>query len=381
MIILAIISLCLAVLPAALFVANCKLYRPAPMESEVNHQLKGIPVSVLIPARNEEVAISGAIQSVLANDHPLEVIVLDDHSYDNTVRVVKEIQQHDERVRLELAPPLPQGWCGKQHACAVLAQHAKYDHLLFQDADVRIAPDALPRLLAFQTQSQADLISGFPEQRTYTFFEKLALPLIHFLLLGFLPMKRMRQYATQPAYAAGCGQLFFTTRVAYEQMGGHASIRTSLHDGIKLPRAYRAAGLRTDLVDATDLAQCRMYQNGSEVWNGLAKNATEGLGSLKMILPATFLLIGGQVLPMVLLLIILIFLKVSHYPWSFAIVLAAVVLTYVPRILGVIRFRQPLLSAVMHPLGVAYVMAIQWYALGRKLMGMQANWRGRTYQC
>ncbi len=377
---IALISLCLATLPAALFVANCKLYRPAPMESEASDELKNTPVSVLIPARNEEVAIVGAVQSVLANHHPLEVIVLDDHSYDNTVRVVKEIQQHDERVRLELAPPLPQGWCGKQHACAVLAKLARYDYFLFQDADVRIAPDAITRLVAFQGLSQADLISGFPEQRVYTFFEKLALPLIHFLLLGFLPMKRMRQFPTQPAYAAGCGQLFFTTRAAYEQMGGHASIRTSLHDGIKLPRAYRSAGLKTDIFDATDLAQCRMYQSGTEVWNGLAKNATEGLGSLKMILPATILLIGGQVLPMVLLLAILLFLKVDQYPWSFAILLVAVILTYVPRILGVVRFRQPILSAMLHPVGVAYVMAIQWYALGRKLLGMQANWRGRTYQ-
>jgi glycosyltransferase involved in cell wall biosynthesis len=379
MLITALVCLVLAAIPAALFVANLKLYQPAPLESQASDEQKLLPISVLIPARNEEVAIVGALQSVLANSHPHEVIVLDDNSFDSTVRVVKDIAQYDDRVRLELAPSLPDGWCGKQHACAVLATLAKHNLLLFHDADVRIAPDALTRILAFQQQSQAYLVSGFPQQRVYTFFEKLALPLIHFLLLGFLPIKRMREFPSQPAYAAGCGQLFFTTKAAYEQMGGHAAIRSSLHDGIKLPRAYRAAGLKTDIFDATDLAQCRMYQNGEEVWNGLAKNATEGLGSWKMILPATILLIGGQVLPIVLLLVILLFLRVGNYPWSTAVLVLAVILTYIPRILGVLRFRQPVLSALLHPVGVAYVMAIQWYALGRKLFGIQASWRGRTY--
>jgi glycosyltransferase involved in cell wall biosynthesis len=380
MLIIALVCLALAALPTALFWVNLKLYRTAPPASEATPEHQFTAVSVLIPARNEEVAIVGALQSVLASTHPLEVIVLDDSSFDTTVRVVRDIQQHDPRVRLELAPPLPEGWSGKQHACAVLATLAKHEHLLFQDADVRIAPDALDRIVAFKAQSQADLVSGFPLQRVYTFFEKLALPLIHFLLLGFLPLKRMRQFPTTPSYAAGCGQLFFTTKTAYEKAGGHGAIRKSLHDGIKLPRAFRAAGLKTDLFDATDLSQCRMYTNGAEVWNGLAKNSTEGLGHWLMILPATVLLIGGQVLPFVLLITILLFLGVNNYPWSFLILLLALVLNYVPRILGVQRFQQPIISALLHPVGVAYVMAIQWFAFGRKLFRQPAVWRGRAYE-
>ena len=54
-------------------------------------------------------------------------------------------------------------------------------------------------------------------------------------------------------------------------------IRSTFHDGIKLPRAFRAAGLMTDLCDATDVARCRMYRGSSELWHGLAKNAGEGL--------------------------------------------------------------------------------------------------------
>ena len=56
-------------------------------------------------------------------------------------------------------------------------------------------------------------------------------------------------------------------------------MRSSLHDGVTLPRAYRRAGFMTDVCDATDLAVCRMYRSAGAVWNGLAKNAREGLGA------------------------------------------------------------------------------------------------------
>lgn len=378
MLILAIVACLLAALPAGLFLANMQLYRPPPAVADIANDLRKLPISVLIPARNEEAGIERAVKAVLANHQPLEVIVLDDHSTDQTVSIVKELRQRDGRVRLEHAPALPTGWCGKQHACATLATLARHEYLLFLDADVRLAADALPRLVAYQAKGHPDLLSGFPQQITGSLAEKLAIPLIHFLLLGFLPMNRMRRYPTETAYAAGCGQLFFTTKTAYQKMGGHATIKTTLHDGIKLPRAYRAAGLTTDLCDATGLAQCRMYHRSSEVWSGLAKNATEGLANPRLIVPATLLLLGGQVLPMVLLIILLAQLPHSDL-WALIVTVFATLLAYLPRILGVIRFRQSVLGAILHPMGVLYVVAIQWYALGRKLFGGRASWKGRTY--
>jgi hypothetical protein len=71
---------------------------------------------------------------------------------------------------------------------------------------------------------------------------------IHFLLLGFLPIGRMRRYQ-HPVYAAGCGQIFLARRSAYDAASGHAAIKASLQDRITLPRAFRAAGFRTDRCD------------------------------------------------------------------------------------------------------------------------------------
>ena len=194
---------------------------------------------------------------------------------------------------METAPPLPQGWCGKQHSCAALAGHASAPLLVFMDADVRLAPDALARMANFMVEQDVALASGVPRQELGTAWEKILIPLIQFVLLGFLPIARMRR-SVEPAYAAGCGQLFIARADDYRACGGHGAIRASLHDGIQLPRAFRRHGFKTDLFDATTLATCRMYHTAREVFSGLGKNAIEGLAAPGRIVPVTVLLVSGR---------------------------------------------------------------------------------------
>jgi cellulose synthase/poly-beta-1,6-N-acetylglucosamine synthase-like glycosyltransferase len=220
MIFLAGIAFFFAAFPTLLYLRNVKLYQsPSPFEGEP------AAVSVLIPARNEEAGIADAVRSALASEGvTIEVVVLDDHSEDRTAALVLEIAAIDPRVRLESAPELPVGWCGKQHACHVLASHARYDLMVFVDADVRLTANGLSRMVGFIQSSKADLISGIPRQITGTLLEKMLIPLIHFLLLGFLPIARMRA-SNQASFGAGCGQLFMATRKGYDLSGGHAAIK------------------------------------------------------------------------------------------------------------------------------------------------------------
>ena len=365
-------SVILAGVPALLFIINLVFYRPLPAVTAS----KDSGISVLIPARNEEANIAAAVESVLQNEGVvLEVIVMDDHSEDRTTEIVSTMASRDPRIRLVKAPELPAGWCGKQHACAALATHARYPLFVFLDADVRLAPVALQRIAQFMESSDVDLASGFPEQRTGSLSEATVIPLIHFLLLGFLPMPGMR-WCRHPAFAAGCGQLFVARRGAYEKVGGHAAVRSSMHDGLTLPRAFRKAGFRTDLFDTTPLAQCRMYQGSGEVWNGLTKNAIEGIAAPTRIVPFTLVLLGGQVMPFILLPTALIELQASP---TAALCAIAVGLAYLPRLLGVWRFRQSLLGALLHPVGVSVLVAAQWVALARWVGGRPASWKGRPY--
>jgi len=431
--VISFVTLALATIPCALFLVNLLVYRPTPRSrrrgdannceqpTDLTSHIGGSVVSVLIPARNEEKNIRATLESVLANrDTTFEVVVLNDHSTDRTADIVGELARHDPRVRLESAPPLPTGWCGKQHACHVLARLARHPLLVFMDADVRLAPDALSRMgnfmrrqaslpdveadilppgesLAINARSEfvmpippgwkpgstagkdacryegVGLASGVPHQELGTFSERLLIPQIHFILLGYLPMPFMR-WTRRPAFSAGCGQLFIARRDAYEATGGHAMIRNTLHDGVKLPRLFRRAGFKTDLFDATDIATCRMYHTNGETWRGLGKNATEGLAAPGTILPMTALLLGGQVLPFALMC----FAAQLSASALVATVLACS-FAYAPRLLAVKIFRQPLGSALLHPLGVILLLAIQWLALIRQFAGKPAVWKGRSY--
>jgi glycosyltransferase involved in cell wall biosynthesis len=331
----------------------------------------------LIPARNEERSIGLAVVSVLRSlGVEFEVVVMDDCSTDRTAEVVRELAVRDSRVRLEQASGLPRGWNGKQHACWSLAQVAQYELMCFVDADVRLEPEALVRMAAFLKQQNAGLVSGFPREETVTWLEWLLLPLIHFVLLGFLPISRMRK-TTDPSLAAGCGQFILVRRDNYFSCGGHAVIRTTMHDGLLLPRLFRQHRFRTDLADLTELATCRMYRSAHEVWLGLAKNATEGLGDPVRILPVSLLLIIGQVLPIILVGWFASVGGLSTAAWAYLLVGAAT--TWLPRVLSVGRFRQDWRGALLHPVGILALLAVQWFALGRKLLSGPVSWKDRAY--
>ncbi len=365
------LAIFLASIPSLLFWRNLALYQVPPLPTEPLGA-----VSVLIPARNEEQGIGQAIEAIRATRGiDWELIVLDDQSTDRTAAIVDEAAAQDRRIRRASGSPLPSGWCGKQFACWQLAQLASFDTLAFLDADVRLEPEGLARMAGFLQSSGASLVSGVPRQVVLTFWEKALIPLIPFVLLGFLPMAAMRR-SKDPAFAAGCGQFFLAKRAGYLQSGGHSAIKQTLHDGLKLPWAFRKAGLATDLADATPLASCRMYTNGTETMNGLMKNATEGLARPGLLLPATLLLLGGQVLPFVVLSASL--LNVSILPAFIG--LMGIMILYWPRLLGMRRFAQGGTSILVHPLGVAMLVALQWLARWRQWRGKPSSWRGRVYQ-
>jgi hypothetical protein len=374
-----------AAVPAVMFLVNLRWYRAPGVGAAGDAR-----VAVLIPARNEERNIGGCVESVLASRGvELEVLVVDDASTDGTAEIVKEIALRDVRVRLVGSEELPRGWNGKQHACWVLAQEADASLLLFLDADVRIGAETVMRCMGEMQRRKVALLSGFPRQIMNGWMEWMLLPLIHFVLLGLLPMGRMRK-TTKVAYAAGCGQFFLAEREAYFACGGHAAIRDTRHDGLRLPEEFRRHGLRTDLVDLTDLAEVRMYCSAREVWMGLAKNATEGLGSSGRIVPVTILLLMGQVLPVIAATLWVAFcvstavvgarLDDLRAAVMVSVLLAvAMVCSYLPRVIAVRRFKQPWMSAVLHPVGILMLLAVQWYALVRQGLGRPVEWRARSY--
>ncbi|MCA9128135.1 MAG: glycosyltransferase [Planctomycetales bacterium] len=362
----------LAGVPAVLTFRNLRVFHRLPQRGR---QDTLSAISVLIPARNESATIRATLESVLASaTSQVQVVVMDDDSSDNTAEIVETIVIADPRVTLKRSAPLPAGWNGKQHACWQLANYAKHDLLVFLDADVILQDSALARLQVVFNRSNVALHSGFPAQEMRSVGERLLLPMMYVLLLGFLPLDRMRR-TTKPEFGAGCGQLFITRRREYFAVGGHASIRASRHDGLTLPRAFRRCGYGTDVFDASDIAGCRMYSSSLETVWGLMKNASEGMANSRLIGVFTVLLAGAAVLPV---------LTLGHacfWNWSLTcrlILVAATTLSFLPRVLIAKRFERSLAFAILYPLGVTIFLAIQWAAFIVELQGKRADWKGRS---
>lgn len=375
-----IFVLLLASLPTLLIIRNFPLFQLLSNGSGEGGEQPG--VSLLIPARNEAEGIEVTLTKVLACDYPsLEVVVLDDHSEDETAAIVNRLAASEDRLRLEQSKELPDGWNGKQHACWQLAEHARHDLLLFLDADVHIQPDCVCQLVHLIQESDVDLLSGFPRQVLGTLSERLLIPMMYYVLLGYLPLDQMRA-KNDPQFGAGCGQLFMAGRKAYFDAGGHKAIHGSRHDGLKLPRSFRASGFSSDLVDASQLAEVRMYEGWSQVRNGLLKNATEGFANWKLIPIFTVLLIGGSVLPLLSLAHALFWDWTAQGNLGVAatfVLATATAVNWVGAFCIQGKMKHPLVSAVLHPLAVTVFMLLQWTALAREQLGMQpVAWRGRS---
>ncbi|MCM2374245.1 glycosyltransferase [Aporhodopirellula aestuarii] len=384
------VALLLALIAGLMFAGNLPRFTRW-RGGELSPEEEAPSISVLIPARDEEAGIRETVQAVLDNTGVvLEVVVLDDGSSDSTAEIVRTMSAEDPRVRLLDGIELPAGWNGKQHACFRLAESAQYEMFLFLDADVRLTPTALQQLTRRKSQyairgpaegEPIALLSAFPHQETGTLLEKLLIPMMHYILLCYLPISRMRS-STHPAYAAGCGQLFVTDRESYQRCGTHEAIRSTRHDGLKLPKVYREQSMMTDCVDGTGLATCRMYTGAVAVVRGLLKNASEGIANRRLLLPFTILLGGANILPYFTLVYALTqrghgTLSISY---GFAVLasIGAIILSHLPRWVAARKFRQSVVGAIFHPIAVFIFLLLQWIAFFNHLRGKQIAWRGRS---
>ena len=98
------------------------------------------PVSVIVPAYNEEAGIEATLISLLRSEHPIEVIVVDDGSTDGTAAIVERYARFGVQL-------IRQANAGKPAALNTGIAHARGRILVLMDGDTVFAPDSIRRLV------------------------------------------------------------------------------------------------------------------------------------------------------------------------------------------------------------------------------------------
>jgi len=339
----------------------------------------GVLVSVLVPARNEALNIERCVRSLLRQEYaPFEILVLDDGSTDSTAELLQQLlMESGGRLRVLQGEPLPDGWHGKAWACSQLGHQAKGELLLFTDADTCHEPDALLRTVGAMEASGADMLSLMPRQELASFWEKLVVPLIHVILMCYLPLRLVRT-SRKAAFCFANGQFIFFRREFYDRINGHASVRSAIVEDVWLCKSVKKAGGRVMAFNGTDVVSCRMYRSFREIWEGFSKNlfaalgySTAGLFVLVMLITALYLA------PFAFLFYSLL---VGEFILSlFWLPLMQIFIALLCRLLIALRFRQSLAMAFLHPLSQLVLLAIASNSFYSIKFGKGASWKGRNY--
>jgi 4,4'-diaponeurosporenoate glycosyltransferase len=243
------------------------------------------PLSVIVPARDEERSLPHLLRSLRDELRPGdEVLVVDDHSGDDTVAVATA-----GGAVVVPAPPLPPGWTGKTWSCHTGVGHATGDTLLFLDADTWCEPGGLGRVAAL-LDDRGGLVSVQPFHVVPRPVERLA---AFFNLVGMMGTGAFTAAADRVAPRGAFGPCLLTTAADYRRVGGHEAVRGSVLDDLALSDRYRLAGLPVHLRAGRGSVAYRMYPDGlRSLVEGFTKNLAGGaraVGPLRSLLVAGWL--------------------------------------------------------------------------------------------
>lgn len=290
-------------------------------------------VSVIVPARNERRNIERCVSSVLSTTYAaVEVIVVDDHSTDGTGDIVRQMAARDPRLRVVDAPNLPEGWFGKQWACATGASAASGELLVFTDADTKHEPDLLTRAVNVVENESIDLLTLAGHQEMHSFWERVIQPQLFAMLAIRYGGTEHVSHAKRPIDVIANGQFILVRRSAYDALGGHALVRDRVAEDLSLAQEFVRSGRKLLLIRAVRQFSTHMYASLSELIGGWRKNIFAGgrsamLGGAagRALFPLVLMLfpIIGLVPPVALILSLAGVLSTAWLLWSVIVVAVA----------------------------------------------------------
>jgi len=324
----------------------------------------GESVSIIIPARDEAGSLPNLLRD-LDRQRPAgsEVIVVDDHSVDGTAALAAQF----DFVRVVEASELPPGWTGKCWACWTGASIARGEVLVFLDADVRLDPGSLDRLL-LERSRKGGLVSVQPWHSIERPYERLSALFNVVAVMGVGVDGRK-----EPAGAFG--PLLVTSAADYHSVGGHRSVCRIVVEDLALAHRYQHAGLSLSVMAGGHGVRYRMYPDGiRQMVQGWTKHTASGARSTySPRMAAIVVWVGG------------LGSAVSSLAQGLAhdIPLWLGVLAYLAFVAQLTHFFGQVggfgfFTALVYPVLMLFFFAVFFWSIWRTFVRQQVSWRGRT---
>jgi chlorobactene glucosyltransferase len=360
-----------------------RLRRSRSLDEEATAAPQNPPlVSVIVPARNEAPNIERCVRSILSTTYPrLELLVIDDSSTDGTAELARKAADRDRRARIVTNSALPEGWFGKQWACTTGAKIANGDILQFTDADTVHSPDLVTQSVNAIERTHADLFSVAGRQELGGFWERVIQPQIFSILSMRYGGTESVNNSPRVSDKIANGQCIFVRRAAYDAVGGHASVRTSVAEDLMLAQKFFAARKRVILMLGVNQLSTRMYASLRDIIAGWRKNVFAGgldsvpfgrigrtLFPLALLLPPLM-----ELFPVAVLLFAAFGTSTSAILWWSVIACAATLGWWIAVYAAI---GENPLYALAYPLGALIILYIFVTAVTR---GRRVSWKGRTY--
>jgi glycosyltransferase involved in cell wall biosynthesis len=256
-------------------------------------------ISLIFAARDEEEKLPAALATLAQLDYPhLEIIPVDDRSQDSTRQILDEFARAENRARVVHVESLPSGWLGKPHALQKAYEISTGEWLLFTDADVRFAPDALRRAVNLVKQSNADHLTLFGDVEMHGFWETTS---ITFFAMAFhlsIDPSRVSNPNSWTYFGVGAFQLL--RRSTYEAVGTHRRLAMEVVDDMKLGKIVKQAGFQSSVGLAQDAVVIRWHAGLRNLVRGVTKNFFAALGyNVPLVLAAAIAMLLLNVAPFI----------------------------------------------------------------------------------
>lgn len=226
-----------------------------------------VPVSIIIPAHNEERVIDRCASSLRNQSYTnIQIIFVLDRCTDSTLEILQKHAEEDDRICIIDNDHCPDDWAGKCNAAKLGAAKATGDWLLFTDSDTKFDVELVKCALASAINRDASLLSLLSTLTFDSYFERMVQPIASTFLVRQFPVDRVNREHNSRPFANG--QFLLFTRLAYEEIGGHDAVQEELLEDIAFARVIHKSGKRVQLLFADGLLKCSMYSNFEAFQNG-----------------------------------------------------------------------------------------------------------------